>query len=194
LIAASALLVVAFAFAGVLVVQRAGHTVEVLVVARPVAAGQVLAAADLASARVGGDGFAAMPAADAASAIGKEAVVRLLSGQLLMRQQLTDELVPGPGFATVGLSLRPGQLPGDGLDPGDRVRVIAVAGRDTADAAGAAPADPPVVVEQATVHSTHPDPAAPGNTLITLVVPAGQADRLGAYGSAGQVVLVEVAR
>jgi hypothetical protein len=188
-IAAAALLVAGFTLAGVLAVQRAGRTTEVLVVARMVAAGQSLASEDLAVARVGGEGFAAVPAAAEGSVVGRQAAVRLTPGQVLTRQQLTDDLVPGPGLAVVGVSLRPGQLPGDGLEPGDRVRAIAVAGRDGSDPASASPT---VLVEQATVQSVLADAAASGSTLVTLVVPAGQADLLAAYGSAGRVGLVEV--
>jgi hypothetical protein len=125
--------------------------------------------------------------------VGQAAAVRLVAGQVLVRGVLTGEPVPGPDEASVGLSLRPGQLPGDGLEPGDRVRVLAVPSRDPAAGGPVAPERPVVLAEYATVYSVRPDPAAGGNTVLTVVVPAGQADLLTAYGSAGQVGVVEEA-
>jgi Flp pilus assembly protein CpaB len=191
-IAAAASLVVAFAFGGVLMVQRAGRATEVLVVARPVAVGQRLTAADLSTARLGGAGFAALDAESEGSILGQSAAVRLVPGQLLLRQMLTAEPVPGPGMATVGVSLRPGQLPGDGLEPGDRVRIVAVAGRGASDTAAGPPTPPQVLAEHASVYAARPDAAAPGSTVVTLLVPAGRADLLAVHGSAGQVGLIEV--
>jgi hypothetical protein len=193
LVAVTAVLVVGFALAGVVLVVRAGRTVAVLAVARAVPAGQRLAAADLTTARVGGTGFAAISAADRGSVVGQTAAAPLAAGQLLVRQMLTGEPLPGPGMASVGLSLRAGQLPGDGLAPGDRVRAVAVSGRSTG---GSDPvsARPLPLATEATVFSVGPDPGAAGGTVVTVLVPAGQADLLAVYGSAGQVGLVEVAR
>lgn len=193
LVAVTAVLVVGFALAGVVLVIRAGRTVPVLVVTRPVPAGQRVEAGDLGTARVGGTGFAAISADQRGSVVGQTAAVPLAAGQLLVRQMLTAQPVPGPEMATVGLSLRPGQLPGDGLSAGDRVRVVTVS------APGAAGSDPAMerpllLAGEASVYSVRPDPGAAGNTVVTVVVPAGQADLLAGYGGAGRVGLVEVGR
>jgi hypothetical protein len=191
-VAAAAVLVAAFALAGLLLVRHAARAVEVLVVVRPVPAEQRLVAADLGTVRVRGEGFKAVPAAGLGSVVGKAATGRLVAGQLLLREMLSDQPVPAPGAAAVGLSLRPGQLPGDGLEPGDRVRVLAVPARQDAAAGGVSLVRPDVLAEAAAVFAVRADPVAAGNTVVTVLVPAGQADVLSAFGSAGQVSLVEV--
>jgi hypothetical protein len=71
--------------------------------------------------------------------------------------------------------------------------VLAVPGHDTAGDGAPGPASPPALAD-ATVYSTQPDPSAPGTTVVTVLVPAGQAGVLAAYGSAGLVAVVGIAR
>jgi len=174
-------------------VQRAGRTVDVLVVARPVPVGQSVTAADLSTARAGGSGFAAMAAGRLEQVLGQTAAVALHPGQLLVEDMLTAVAVPAPGRAVVGLALRWGQLPGDGVDAGDRVRIVAVPGRADGTAA-AAGNRPPVLAGEATVLSVRDASDGAGTVVVTVEVPEGDADVLAAHGSAGQVAVVEVAR
>jgi Flp pilus assembly protein CpaB len=187
----SLLLVVAgCAAAGALLVGSAGRTTEVLVAARSVPAGHPIGAEDLGTARISAAGVRAIAAGDAGTVVGQTAAVPLVHGQLLNRDMLTRQTVPAAGEAMVGLALRPGQLPGAGLEPGDRVSVLAVSGPDTAEPVAVAPR---VLAAQATVYAVGSDAATGGDILVTVVVPDAQAGPLAAHSSAGRLAVVKVA-
>jgi hypothetical protein len=91
----------------------------------------------------------------------------------------------------VGLSLKPGQVPADGLGAGDRVQVVAIPpGQDPAGASIAQPR----VLTVAEVFAVRPDPSDAGATLVTVVVPAEAGPRLAAHAAAGRAGVVKVAR
>jgi hypothetical protein len=98
------------------------------------------------------------------------------------------------GTAAVGVALKGGQLPADGVEAGDTVAVLQI---PTAAAAGAAAAgsdadEARVLVEQARVYSTRPDPAQAGGTLVTVLVPSSDYLDVAAASGTGQVALVEM--
>jgi hypothetical protein len=190
LIAAAALLIVGFALAGALLVSRAGGTTQVLTAARPVPAGQVITAADLTPVAVAGP-VRAIAATDLSTVVGQTAAVGIVDGQVLNRDMLTGAAVPAAGQSMVGLALRPGQLPGDGLGVGDRVQAIVVT--SASDPAGAAAAESVRVLATGEVFALRPDPASGSDTLVTLVVPASAAGKVATYGAAGEVGLIKVA-
>jgi Flp pilus assembly protein CpaB len=177
---------------GVLLVSNASEASDVLVAARPIAVGHPVTPDDLTTARISGDGVRAIAAVNADSVVGQTATVPLVVGQLVNRDMLSAEPWPTSGHALVGLSLQPGQLPGDGLAPGDRVRILAVPGKDAGPTVPASAAQ--VLTDDASVYAVRQDQAAGGNTLVTVVVPEMQADALAALGSAGQVGLVEISQ
>ena len=85
--------------------------------------------------------------------------------------------------------MKGGQLPADGLVPGDRVQVLGLPGQG----AGAGnPAAPTVLVDAAVVFAAHQDPTQPGTALLTLVVPADVAPPVAAASAAGAVAVVKV--
>jgi Flp pilus assembly protein CpaB len=192
LIALLVLLVVGCALAGALLVSRMAAKTEVLVAAKPVPAGHVISRDDLGTAMAAGS-LRAIAANDVATVVGQTARVPLVEGQLLNRGMLTAQPVPAPGEAMIGLSLKPGQLPGDGFTAGDRVQVVVTGAGQDAAAATALAADPRVLAEAARVYAVRPDEATGGNTLVTLLVPAEVGARLAVYGAAGQLGLVKVA-
>lgn len=189
LIATAVLLVVGFALGGALLVNRAGDTTTVLVAARPVPAGQVVTAADLTTAPVSGS-VRAIAAADTDTVVGRTAAVGLVPGQVLNRDMLTTQVVPGPGQSTVGLALGPGRLPADGLQVGDTVQAIVVAPPGATDPTRADAGARVLAVGE--VFALRPDPSSAADTLVTLVVSADAAARIATYGAAGQVALVKV--
>ncbi|MFP5376506.1 MAG: SAF domain-containing protein, partial [Acidimicrobiia bacterium] len=106
----------------------------VLVVARPVAAGQVIAAGDLAVGEASLSGAEALPASERAEVVGKTAAVGLAPGAVLAPSQLGARSGLGRGEAVVGVAVKAGQAP-SGLRAGTRVRVV-----DTGGTAGVPPA------------------------------------------------------
>ena len=84
-----------------------------------------------------------------------------------------------------------GQIPADGLEPGDVVRVLRLPNKDAAGTAGPASV-PAVLAARATVFSSVPDPTTNGATLLTLVVPDANSNQIAAASGAGLVALVKV--
>jgi hypothetical protein len=188
LIAAAVLLVVGFALVGALLVSRAGHTTEVLVVAGPVPAGHVIEPGDVQAVRLSGS-VRAIAVSDLGSVVGQTAAVDLVGGQLLNRDMLTAAAVPAPGQSMIGLALKPGQLP-YGLAVGDTVQAIVIpAGLEVAAQDGPRPR----LLTQGQVFAVRQDATTGGDTLVTLLVPADPAAQLAATGAAGRVGLIKIA-
>ncbi len=172
---------------------RVGGRVAVLAVAQDVPVGQVVTAQDLTDARISYD-----PSLHALSprlrdqVVGRIAAVELKPGSLLTREQLTTQAVPTSGQVVIGLSLKPGQLPGDPLRRGDPVRVLLTSG-GTPTAAGqtkTVPANASVLVQAATVYSERVESTgSSGTVVVSLVIPEQQVARVVQAGAAGQIAL-----
>jgi len=182
--------VLAYAFGAV----RLGDRVQVLEVTRPVAAGQLLTAADLTAVSAARDSAVQLvPAGEAQQVIGRAAVVPLLAGTLLTPALLGDAAFPPAGKVTASVAVKPGQYP-QGLTSGARVQVYISA---TQDGAGPAPANAraggsaPVRLE-AVVLTVDPAGDGQGATVVTLLLDASDGARLAA-APAGGVVLMQTA-
>jgi hypothetical protein len=166
--------------------QQRDDRVAVLAIADPVAAGEVINADDLQVIEVSGV-TGAIGSGDSASVIGSTAAVELVEGQVLTRDMVTSEPIPGPGERVVGLQLDSTRAPA-GLVPGDVVIVVAVppAGDPST------PDDldsPEVLADRATVASAELIEGA--GTRLTLLVPDAVGERLTAYIAAGRVALLQ---
>ena len=190
------LLVVAGALGTASAVSRAGHRVAVLVLSRDVPEGAVITSADLTTADVSSSGLASIPASAAATVVGERATVALLAGTLLTHSALASGPALAPGEEVVGLALRSGQLPAEGLAVGDHVSVILTAAPGQAAPSGPATsgAGPgSVLVPDAVVYAiAAPGPSSGSNAaqVVSVEVPATLAGTLAAAGVAGQVALV----
>ena len=103
-----------------------GSREEVLVVAQPISAGQMLTTADLQSAQVStGSGVQVVPASEEASVVGRSVAVPLVPGALLTRTEVGSSSAVGSDSDVVAVGLKSGAYPPD-LAPGDRVQVIPV--------------------------------------------------------------------
>ena len=168
-----------------------GSREEVLVVAQPVAAGQVITAADLRVARVStGNGLGVVLASDEATVVGRRVAVPLVAGSLLTAAEVGSAPPVGSGFDVVAVGLKPGAYP-PGLAPGDRVEVVPVSstssgGTGTANTTSGTPVGATVLsVEAASVDANTP-------TVFSLQVSTGDADEVASLAAAGQASLVEV--
>jgi hypothetical protein len=181
-----ALMLVAAAVAGALYL-RVGNRVPVLAMARSVPVGQVIADADLVEVRIAADaGVRTVPAADRRSVVGQAAATTLPEGSLLSPAQLVAQPVPAPGLAKVGVVVRPGQAPAEGLAPGDRVMVVAARAADAADAGGPTPGT--VLVREARVYQQR-ESEATDDVVVTLIVAQQDVATVVRWGAAGQVGL-----
>ena len=184
--AAAVLFVLVMALAAGWLWNQKNDRREVLAVAGSVPAGTVIDRGDLRVEKVAGvDHTIGVGGVD--DVVGSTAVVGLVPGQVLSRDMLTTEAVPGPGERVVGVELDATRAP-DGLAPGDSVVVLAVPPSGDASRPSAL-ADPTILAEKATVSSG--TSVEDGATRLTLVVSQDQADRVAAFGAAGRVAVVQ---
>ena len=169
--------------------STAGSKEPVVVLTAPVAVGEVIDRSDLSTVDVAGD-ITAIAGANLDSVVGQRAAVALLPGTLLQRSMVTDADPIPAGMAQVGVAVKGGQLPADGLAPGDRVQVLRLPGQVAA--AAGDPGKPVIVVKVATVFAAHPDEVQPGTTLLTLLVPADVAPAVAAASAVGAAAVVKV--
>lgn len=183
------LLVVGAALIGALLFLNAGDRVSALAVRDGVPAGQKITRENLISKSVAGvDGAIAVEDVD--QVVGKSAVVGLVDGQVLTEGVVNDEQLPKSGQAMAGLALTASQLPGDGLEAGDQVRVIAVPGADTA-ASGDLSEAGQVLAPTAIVYSVREATSGEAAKIVTVIVPADAADQIAVHSAAGRVAIVK---
>lgn len=173
----------------------AGEKTPVVVMAREVPVGQMIERADLSTVDVAGS-VTAIAGANLSSAVGQRAAVGLIPGTLLQRGMLTSADPIPAGQVQVGVALKAGQLPADGVNAGDKVAVVRLGG--TA-ASGAAPsaaqassASAVVLADAATVYSVRADPTQTGGSLVTLVVTPEQGLAIAEASSTGNAALIKV--
>uniref|UniRef100_UPI002AD2130C SAF domain-containing protein n=1 Tax=unclassified Frankia TaxID=2632575 RepID=UPI002AD2130C len=120
-------LVVGCAAAGLLAGARVGSRQPVLVLARPVMVGQVLAAADLREVRISAESVNTIPAGSKDTVLGRPVAYSLPAGMVLSRAALGAAQVPPAGWAIAAVALKDGQFP-TGLSAGSRVVVVVTVG------------------------------------------------------------------
>jgi len=121
------LVLVVSALCAAVLFSNASDRHAVLVVTRPVAAGQVLQAADLREEMVAVDpGVSSIPAADRSRVVGRTAAVALTPGALLNAGELGDASTIDPALSVLGAQLKAGQYP-SGLRAGDRALAYVIA-------------------------------------------------------------------
>jgi hypothetical protein len=184
-IALSVALIVGLAALGAYLYSSAGAKAPVVMMLRQVPVGQVVQRADVTTVPVSGR-VVAVAGGNIDSVVGQRAAVTLLPDTLVQRSMLTSGDVLLPGQAQVGVAVRSGQVPADGLVPGDVVRVVQLPVK------GAVELDARVLAERAQVFSARPDPAVSGGTLVTVTVPDGVSTAVAAASGAGVVALVKV--
>ena len=171
--------------------HTAGAKTPVVVVVKPVAKGHVVTSDDLSTVDVAG-GVVAIAGDHLNSVLGETATVDLLPDTLLQRSMVTSGPVMAAGTAQVGVQVTGGQIPADGLNAGDTVEVLGLPVKGSGTDTGA-PAAAALLVANATVFSTRPDPSSAAGTLVTLTVPASTAAAIAAASGNGLVALVKVA-
>lgn len=183
LLAAGAALVVAGAAGTAWLVTSMSDAAPVLVTARAIPAGTVLAADDLAVAQVGTDpSVATVPAAQRSALVGQRAASDLPAGLLLTPQSTTTSPVPAPGTSLVGVAVKPTQMPATPLGAGDPVTVVAPPGESLELPSTPSPSMPATVVTTRTLDD--------GSVVVDVVVPTPRAQTLATWVATGRVVIV----
>ena len=157
---------------------------EVVGVRSAVQRGQIIDREDLLAVRVGVDpALHPVPVAQLDALVGQRAAVDLPAGGLVTRDAVTAGVVPGRGMSVVGVALPVSLMPGEPLQVGDRVRVVATPGQQ-GDVTAAQPRS-----IAATVAGVFPD-ADNAQTVVSVQVPHARAAELAARSATGKVALV----
>jgi hypothetical protein len=175
---------------------RLGDRIQVLAVARPIAAGQVFTAVDLRQVSAAQDPSVPLMSAEQASqVVGRTAVVPLLPGTLLTPSVVGDAAFPPAGKVTASVAVKPGQYP-QGLAAGATVAVY-VSSADTASGSGEPSSSassvgrgPSPVRLTAAVLGVDLGGDGQGSTVVTLQLDSADAGWLAA-APAGGVVLMQ---
>ena len=171
-IALGVVLVIAGALTFGLVVQSAGDRTAVLVAARDIEPGQVIAAGDVRVVDAAIDGAAAvLPATRRGVLVGQTAATRIPAGSLLNGGQFTTGGRIAAGEVVVGALLGPGALPVADLRAGDRVTLLEA--RDS-EQRGFGEPEP---LGEATVYRIAAG-TQPGTQFVSLVIDDGIAQRV----------------
>jgi hypothetical protein len=168
-----------------------GSREEVLVVAQPVAAGQVLTGSDVRTARVStGSGLDVVLSGDEASIVGRRAAVALVPGSLLTTAEVGSPPRVASGFDVVAVGLKPGAYPPE-LAAGDRVQVVPVTSTSAGGTGTAGvTSGSPIAATVLSVDAASSDSDTP--TVFSLQVTTGDADEVASLAAAGQASLVQV--
>jgi SAF domain len=185
-------LIVGLAAVGAYFYSKAGKKVPVVVVTTDVPAGHTIQRGDLSTVQVAGS-VTAIGGANLNSVVGETAVVELLPNTLLQRSMVTSAPALDSSAAQVGVAVTPGQIPANGLNPGDIVEILQLPQKNTASSSASIPA-PTVLADSATVYSSTSDPSQSGGTVLTLVVPKSTAAAVAAASNAGLIALIRVGR
>ncbi|PZS30746.1 MAG: hypothetical protein DLM61_09960 [Pseudonocardiales bacterium] len=187
--ALAVVLIVGLAAVGSYFYSQAGKKIPVVVVTTDVPAGHKIQRSDLSTVQVAGR-VTAIGGANLTSVVGESAVVELLPNTLLQRAMVTLAPALDSSAAQVGVAVTPGQIPANGLKPGDTVEILQLPAKNTA--SSAAPTAPIVLAQSATVYSSASNPAQSGGTLLTLVVPKSAAAAVAAASNSGLIALIRV--
>ena len=170
---------------------RLGGGEEVLVVAQPVAAGQVLTAVDLRAVRISvPGGVASVPAGQEQAVVGHPVAVPLVPGSVLTRAEVGAGAGVG-GSDVVAVALKPGAYPPD-LAPGDKVQVVPVAsGSGASPATGSAGSTGQGPLPATVLAVQGPSAASGSPAVVSLGVARSDAAEVASLAAAGEVALVQ---
>lgn len=157
---------------------------EVLAVTSTVHRGEVIDRTDVTAVRVGVDpALRPVSAGQLDRVVGQRAATDLPAGGLVTDEAIAVTVVPGRDLSVVGVGLPPTLLPGEPLQAGDRVRVVATPG----DQGEVTSKEPRTIA--ATVVGVHAGDDT-GRTVVDVQVPFDQAAELAARAATGRVALV----
>lgn len=184
-------LVLGMAALGGYLYSTAGSKYQVVVVATDIAVGQTIERSDLSIAEVAGE-VSAVAAERIDTVIGQRAAVGLVPGTLVQRAMLTAGPVLADGQAQVGVAVAIGQLPADGLLPGDIVTVLRLPSQQDNNVGGDRVV-PSLIAEGAVVITAVQQGGQAAGWTVTLQVPVEVAPAVAGASGAGLASLVRVA-
>ena len=180
--------VLAGALVGALAMGSGRDSHQILVAARPIAAGEVITANDVRAVEVSGaPTFASTPKARLASVVDRVAAVPIASGAAITSDQFRLRQSAPPGGALVGVVLEPGALPTPDLRYGDSVQVMVSA------TPNAVIDEPARIVSEATVWRVWPTGnSGSSSRTVTLAIPVDKVEEVGDASARNLIRLVVV--
>ncbi|GAA3709991.1 hypothetical protein GCM10022224_089440 [Nonomuraea antimicrobica] len=185
LAALAVLLILGGALATTLLVLNSGDRVSAIRVTQQIGAGQKFSQQAIEEVKIADTGVDFVSWSQRAQVLDSFAAVTILPGTLLTNQmgvRASSEL--GEGKATVGLSLKPGQMPA-GVAEGDRVQVIFVPSRSSQ-------GESRVLAASALVFSAGDRSRTGSSGQITVVVDAPAAPEIVSAASSGEIAVAEL--
>lgn len=185
LAALAVLLILGGALATTLLVLNSGNRVSAIRVTQQIGAGQKFPPEALEEVKIANTGVDFVSWSQRRQVINSFAAVTILPGTLLTNQmgvKASSEL--GEGKATVGLALKPGQMPA-GIQQGDRVQVIYVPSRSSQ-------GQTRVLASSALVFATGERSRSGNSGQITVVVDSSAAPEIVAFASSGEIAVAEL--
>jgi hypothetical protein len=189
LAALAVLLILGGALTSAYLVMASGERVSAIRIAQPVAAGQQIPADALQEVQIGNTGIDFINWSERGRVTQAFAAVPLVQGALLTNQMVTRQTAATQGRVTLGLSLKPGQLPSQSLVNGDHVAVYAVGTEGSGVVGGTLLANDAIVQD---VRKIGEGTLESNQTRISLAVPAEQAPALAQAASAGAAAVALV--
>lgn len=172
------------ALAAIWLVSASGHRVQVVMLARDVAYGDVLAAGDLTTTAVAVDpAVAVIPAGAAHELVGQTATAHLTAGSLLNRGEVSAAGVLQSGEVLVPLPLPGDRMPAGGLAAGERLLVV-----DAPPAGADPPRTAPSSIEARVLRVGRPD--VNGAAVVDVVASTGDGPALATRAATGRFSIV----
>ncbi|MFF4344757.1 SAF domain-containing protein [Kitasatospora sp. NPDC001540] len=188
LIGLSVALIAVGGLVGAMTLTAAGQREDVLVVAKPLAFGQVITRDDLTVASISLDpALKPVSAAQLDSVVGKHASAQLLPGTTLTKGSVTTDALVQPGQQLVGIQVKPGQLPATALVPGQKVVIVSTPGQNPAADPGASAGAPSTLPAQV-VRVGSPDSS--GSLTVDVSVDANAGATVAARASTGNIAII----
>jgi SAF domain len=179
--------VIVGALMGALAMGSGRDSHRVLVAARPIDAGDVVATADLRSIEVSGPpSFAATSPKQINALLGKVALSPIAQGAIITSDQVRNRQSAPPGSALVGVVLDPGALPTPDLRYGDLVEVM------VSSSPNAVIDEPARVVTEATVWKVWGGSESGGRRAVTLAIPSDRVPEVGDAAARNLIRLVVI--
>jgi hypothetical protein len=183
------LLILGGALTSAYLVMASGQRVSAIGIKSPVPAGQLIPAEALQEVQIGDTGISFLRWTELDKVTRAYAAVPLVPGSLLTNEMMINTNEAVPGRVTVGLALKPGQLPSKALGAGEHVAVYAVGGQNSGVPAGTVLSTDAIVLD---VRAAGETSLESGQTRISVGVPPEQAPALTQAASAGAVAVAFV--
>lgn len=190
LAALAVLLILGGALTSAYLVIQSGERVSAIQISKPVAAGQRITPDAMGEVQIGNTGIEFINWAHRQRVAGTTADVQLVPGTLLTNAMLRQGNNQPTGRIVVGLALKAGQLPVDGVQPGARVGLYAVGGNSASGVRPGTVLSTDAVVLQ--VRGAGEERLRDDQTMVDVAVLPGEAPLLTQAASAGSVAIALV--